>query len=136
MSVAIDVRYEGDLQCTSVHGPSGARLGTDAPVDNGGKARTFSPTDLVATALGSCMLTVVAKTAAERGWPIAGARAQVEKEMTVERPRRIARLQVRLTLPASLDAHARQVIERTAHTCPVGNSLSPDTKIEVHFVYE
>ncbi len=135
MSVHIECSYEGDLHCSAVHGPSGGTLTTDAPADNHGLARTFSPTDLVATAIGTCMLTVMGIDARPRHISLDGARAIVEKEMTKTPPRRVERLTVRLLLPASLDAKERAAVERTARTCPVAASLHPDVNVALIFEY-
>lgn len=132
--VQIDVRYEGELHCVAVHGPSGRELATDAPVDNHGRGESFSPTDLVATALGTCMLTVMGIAAREHGWDIAGAAASVVKGMASD-PRRVARLEVAVRMPAGLDARAREVLERTARTCPVFQSLSAAMDVPVRFVW-
>src|SRR5512142_1907828 len=99
MAVQIQCRYEGDLHCSATHGPSGSVLSTDAPADNQGRAETFSPTDLVATALGTCMLTLMGIYARPRNIRIEGARVTVEKEMAKTPPRRIAKLNVRIVLP-------------------------------------
>jgi len=79
--VRMSIVYRGDLRCEAVHGPSGSRVETDAPADNGGRAERFSPTDLVAAALGSCMMTILGLRARERGWDLAGMTAEIEKEM-------------------------------------------------------
>ena len=94
MGVVMDITYEGNLNCTATHGPSGMCLRTDAPVDNGGKGETFSPTDLVGTALGTCIITIMGKKAERLGLDIAGTRLRVVKEMTTAPPRRIGRLEV------------------------------------------
>jgi len=135
MAVTMDVVYEGDLHCTITHGPSGSLLVTDAPVDNRGKGEAFSPTDLAGASLGSCMLTTMGIVARDRGWAMEGATARVTKEMGSTPRRHIAKLTVEITLPASLDAHAREVLERTAHTCPVHTSLGDPTKVELSFAY-
>jgi putative redox protein len=135
MAVHIDVQYQGDLHCSAVHGPSGSTLATDAPADNQGLAQTFSPTDLVATAIGSCMLTVMGIYARPRGISFGGAHATVEKEMTKTPPRRIERLTVTLHLPAALDGKTRAALEQVARTCPVAASLHPEVKIAVAFEY-
>lgn len=135
MSVHIECRYEGDLHCSTVHGPSGSILGTDAPADNQGRAETFSPTDLVATALGSCLLTIMGIYARPRNIRIEGARAAVEKEMTKTPPRRIAKLTVRISLPATLSEKARGGLEQAARACPVAASLHPDVEVALVFEY-
>ena len=90
--VEMTIQYEGELRCTATHGPSGCRLQTDAPVDNMGKGETFSPTDLVATGLGACILTIIGIVAKRHAIPVRGATVKVTKVMTTEPPRRIARL--------------------------------------------
>jgi putative redox protein len=131
--VQIQIRYEGDLRCVSVHAPSGARLSTDAPVDNQGRGESFSPTDLVATALGTCMLTTMGIVSKRHGWSLEGAVATVEKIMVADPARRIGRLEVKIRVPASLDERARETLEKTARTCPVEKSLSPAVEIPVVF---
>lgn len=135
--VSIDIVYQGDLHCRAVHGPSSTQLETDAPVDNQGKGESFSPTDLVATALGTCMATTMGIVSKKRGWSIDGARFAVKKHMTPP-PRRIARLEVRIEMPASTsvyDAAVRGELERTAHTCPVRISLLDAIEVPVEFVW-
>lgn len=134
--VQIEGRYEGDLRCESVHGPSGARLATDAPKDNEGRGEAFSPTDLVATALGTCIATTIAIFARRRGFDVDGMTWRVEKHMVADPLRRIGRLPVEIHLPAALTADQRQVVERAAHTCPVTKSIHPDVEAPVTFVYD
>ncbi len=135
MAVRVDVTYLGDLHCEAVHGPSGDRLPTDAPVDNRGRGEHFSPTDLVGTAMGTCMLTIMGIAARDRGWDMTGATASVEKEMGAEPRRHIARLTVRITLPAALEPRARKVLEQAALGCPVHASLGERTKVDLSFEY-
>ena len=131
--VSIHVAYEGDLHCSATHGPSAAVVETDAPVDNHGRGASFSPTDLVATALGSCMLTIMGIVAARHDWDLSGASAEVEKEMTADPVRRIGALHVVLRIPADLPADARAALERAALGCPVHKSLHPDCRIPLRF---
>ena len=135
MAVEIDVEYLGDLHCRATHGPSHATLTTDAPVDNGGKGELFSPTDLVAAGLGTCVLTVMGLMARRKGFDLAGTRVHVAKEMTSSGTRRIARLTVVINLPASLtlSAENRALIEKAAHSCPVHQSLHPDVAGDIRF---
>ncbi|NIP97177.1 MAG: OsmC family protein, partial [Akkermansiaceae bacterium] len=91
--VEIEINYEGQLRCGAEHGPSKDTLKTDAPVDNHGRGEAFSPTDLVATALGSCMLTIMGIVAQRDGIPLEGSRARVVKHMSTDTPRRIAKLE-------------------------------------------
>ena len=135
--VDIYVKYEGELRCAARHGPSSSQLTADAPVDNHGRGAAFSPTDLVATALGTCMLTTMGIRALKEGWVIAGIDMHVKKQMSAELPRRIARLTVTATVPpevsAKLDGEARAVLEHTAHTCPVRISLHDQIDVPVTF---
>ena len=135
MAVIIEVLYEGDLECTLTHEPSGDRMKTDAPVDNRGRGAHFSPTDLVGASMGSCMLTVMGIAARDRGWDMKGATAKVVKEMGAEPRRHIAKLTVAITLPAALDDKARVLLERTARTCPVEASLGALTEVALTFQY-
>lgn len=135
MAVRVEVSYEGDLHCTAVHGPSLDRLLTDAPTDNRGRGERFSPTDLVGTAMGTCMLTIMGIAAQDRGIDIRGARASVLKEMGSVPRRHIARLAVRITLPAALSDRERAVMEAAARGCPVAASLGPRTTVDLSFEY-
>jgi putative redox protein len=132
--VTINARYEGDLCCTAVHGPSSANLSTDAPKDNEGLGRYFSPTDLVATALATCILTTMGIVARRHGIALKDATAKVEKHMQAS-PRRIARLPVELRVPGAFTADQKKLLEATAHACPVHKSLHPDidAPITIHW---
>ena len=131
--VTIQVKYDGGLRCTSEHGPSKTTLVTDAPVDNMGKGESFSPTDLVATALGSCVLTTMAIVADRHGWKMEGSQATVEKHMVADPARRIGKLVVSIRMKGEFDARARETLERTAHTCPVHKSLASNVEIPMTF---
>lgn len=133
--VAIQVEYQGDLHCRAVHGPSRTELTTDAPVDNQGRGESFSPTDLVATALGTCMLTVMGILARTLKLDITGSTATVEKEMTAVPPRRIQRLRVKIHVPQTHSPEDRMKLERAVHTCPVHRSLHPGVEMPVEFVW-
>lgn len=133
--VSIAIEYEGDLHCRAVHCPSGTVLMTDAPADNSGKAESFSPTDLVASALGTCILTVMATKAHSLGIDIRGATAIVEKEMA-KGPRKISRLATTVRLPRhQVEQRQRQRLERAAFTCPVHKSMSPEVDMPIMFVW-
>ena len=121
--VDIEISYEGELRCRAVHEPSAFELVTDAPVDNCGRGQSFSPTDLVATALGTCVLTMMGIVAHRHDWDITGVRGAVRKHMVADPQRRIERLVVKVTGGAQLYADARKVLERAALTCPVNESL-------------
>ena len=133
--VEIDAVYEGDLHCRLSHGPSGAVLVTDAPVDNHGRGAAFAPTDLVAAALDSCMLTVMGIVAQRHGIDLSGTRAHVKKEMVSDPGRRIKRLDTTITFAKPFDAAQRALLERTALTCPVHHSLRSEIEVPVRFVY-
>ena len=133
--VEIACTYDGDLSCTVTHGPSGTWFRTDAPVDNRGQGRLISPTDLLAAAIGSCALTIMAIAAFDRGIELRGARVVVTKEMGAQPRRRIARLTCEFTLPAALDERERTVLERAAATCPVQASLGERTELVLRFRY-
>lgn len=127
--------YEGGLRCRATHGPSGTTLVTDAPVDNHGKGESFSPTDLVATALGGCMMTVMGIVAERHGIELAGMTAETEKVMTAAPPRRIASLRTRITIPLPPDHPQRSALEQAARACPVHKSLHPEIDAPVEFVW-
>lgn len=131
--VEIDIAYEGSLRTTAIHEPSGARLITDAPKDNQGEGQSFSPTDLVATALGTCMLTIMGIAARTHQIDLAGATVRVQKEMTAQPPRRIAKLTVDLTIPRPTTPEQQRRLRDAAMNCPVHKSLHPDVEIPVNF---
>lgn len=133
--VKITGEYQGDLHCRVAHGPSGRTLETDAPVDNQGRGEAFSPTDLVAAALGTCMLTVMGMAARRLGLDLKGARLEATKEMSTDTPRRIARLETHIWLPVQRSADAGGVLERAAHACPVHQSLHPaiEGQVVIHW---
>ena len=129
------ITYNGGLRTTSVHERSGNEIITDAPVDNQGKGEAFSPTDLLATSLGNCMLTIVGIAAASHGFSIDGATAEVTKVMA-ENPRRVSEIAVNFQFPANgYSDKDKTIIERSAHTCPVAMSLHPDIKQTISFNY-
>jgi putative redox protein len=135
MSVQIDVTYEGALRCRATHGPSGMTLLSDAPVDNCGKGESFSPTDLVATALGNCMLTVMGIFAERHQLDLTGATARVLKEMSATAPRRIVKLTCEVNVPLPGDHPLREALERAALTCPVHQSLHPEMEKPIQFIW-
>ncbi len=131
--VNISIRYEGALRCAATHGPSGQTLFTDAPVDNHGRGESFSPTDLVATALGTCMATSMGIVSERHTIDLAGMKIEVTKEMTKEAPRRIARLVTVIDVPLPADHPDRDLLERAALTCPVHQSLHPEIEKPLDF---
>jgi putative redox protein len=116
------------------HGPSGTRIATEAPVDNGGTGSSFSPTDLVGAALASCALTTMALAASREGIPFGEAKATVEKRMTPP-PRRIGELVLQIQMPPGLTRAHRARLEEVAHGCPVARSIHPDLKQPMTFTY-
>jgi putative redox protein len=134
MAVEITGRHIGGLKLELRHGPSGATLRTAAPVDNAGDGSSYSPTDLLAAALGSCMLTLMAIAARRAGIPFDDAAFMLEKHMRTS-PRRVEAIPVRIRMPAGLTAPQRQLLEHAALTCPVHLSLHPDVRRDVRFEY-
>ncbi|WP_285010644.1 OsmC family protein [Pedobacter faecalis] len=129
------ITYNGGLRTTSVHERSGNTITTDAPVDNKGKGEAFSPTDLLATSLGNCMLTIVGIAANEHGFDIDGTTCEITKIMA-EGPRRVSEIIVEFQFPDNnYSDKVKAIIERSAHTCPVAYSLHPDIKQTVTFNY-
>lgn len=133
--VDIAVRYTGELRCEAVHGPSGATLTTDAPVDNHGRGEAFSPTDLVAAALPACMLTIMGIVAERHDLDLVGMTARTEKVMSQDAPRRIASLRTTIEVPLAADHPKRGMLENAAHTCPVHKSLHPEIDASIEFVW-
>ena len=133
--VRIDVTYQGGLRCEATHGPSGQRLVTDAPVDNRGKGESFSPTDLVATALGTCIPTIMGIVAEREKIDLTSLRITVQKEMSAEAPRRIAKLITRIMMPKGLTDQQKAKLEKAAHTCPVHQTLDGKVEMPIEFVY-
>ncbi len=128
------VTYLGDLRTSSVHIQSGSEILSDAPVDNNGKGEAFSPTDTVANALATCMLTVMGIKARTLDVDFTGATAEVTKFMQAE-PRKISKIEVKLDMKIAADERTRLVLERTAFTCPVYLSLHPDIEKDVTFIW-
>lgn len=133
--VSIRMEYQGDLHCQAVHGPSGTVLTTDAPKDNQGRGESFSPTDLVATALGTCILSVMGIMARTLKIDMSGATATVDKEMATVPTRKIQKLAVKIHVPAALTDEQKQKLERAAHTCPVHKSMHPDVQMPIEFTW-
>lgn len=131
--VAIQVLYQGELHCQATHGPSGAVLETDAPKDNMGKGENFSPTDLVGTALGACMLTLMGIAAKSLAIDLTGVTVSVEKEMVKAPVRRIGKLSVQINVPMYVSDEHKKKLEHAAMTCPVHQSLHPDIALPVEF---
>lgn len=131
--VQINIVYQGELRCSAVHQPSGAELLTDAPRDNHGKGESFSPTDLVATALGTCMLTTMGIYAQKAGIDLRGSKVTVVKEMVVQPMRRVGTLGVVVEVPVALDDEHKGKLIHAAENCPVTKSLHPDVLMPIEF---
>ena len=128
------IEYKGELRTEAVHLRSGKTIITDAPIDNQGKGEAFSPTDLVATALGSCMMTIMGIIAERNDIDIENATAEVEKVMG-DNPRRISEIKIKFNLFSEINQLDREKLERAAKTCPVSNSLSKNLKEKITFIY-
>lgn len=125
--------YEGKLHCQATHGPSHAVLTTDAPKDNMGQGASFSPTDLVATALATCMLTTMGIVAQRNNIDMSGATARVIKDMVTAPARRVGTLTCEITVPTVLNDEQQTRLREAALHCPVKISLHPDINIPVTF---
>ena len=130
----ISTSYLGDLRTEITHVQSGSKVFTDAPTDNNGKGESISPTDMVAAALGSCMLTLMALAARRMGIELKGTRVDIDKVMA-SNPRRIAEIRLNFHFPEEYDDKSRKIIERAGETCPVGKSLHPDLKQVITYHY-
>lgn len=129
------VVYEGDLRTTCTHVKSSNNFETDAPTDNNGKGERFSPTDLLATSLGTCMLTVMGIKARTMGFDLNGVKIEVEKIMKAD-PRRVGGINLFFDIPDNLkgiDEKAKQVLKNTGNTCPVMYSIHPDIEVRVNW---
>ncbi|HEY0091750.1 MAG TPA: OsmC family protein [Flavobacterium sp.] len=126
------ITYLGELRTSSIHLQSGTEILSDAPTDNHGKGEAFSPTDLVANALGSCMISIMAIKTMDTDIDLVGSTAEVTKIMQPE-PRRIARIEVIMNMSVNVDQKWKSILERAALTCPVFLSLHPDIEKAVTF---
>jgi putative redox protein len=131
--VQIDAVYEGKLRCKATHADSGTTLLTDAPRDNEGNGESFSPTDLVATAVGTCMLTTMGIVARRNDIDFTGAAVRVRKEMAPAPDRRIAKLTIEITGPSTVAEAHRLMLEKAAISCPVSKSLHPQVQTGIVF---
>ncbi|MFQ5749429.1 MAG: OsmC family protein [Planctomycetota bacterium] len=131
--VRVEIVYQGGLRCQATHAPSGNRIVTDAPVDNQGKGESFSPTDLMATSLGTCLLTIMGIVAQRHGVDLEGTTVTVEKLMVADPLRRVGRLEVRVSVPLPVSPADRTRLEHAARTCPVHQSLDPRVERPITF---
>jgi putative redox protein len=133
--VEISIAYTGKLRCEAKHGPSGVTLLTDAPKDNMGEGAYFSPTDLVATALGTCMVTIMGMVAQRENIDLSGTTVHVTKEMVSAPVRRIGKLTVHINVPVKITPEQQQKLRNAAMTCPVHKSLHPDVETPIEFTW-
>jgi len=133
--VKMKITYEGQLHCSLTHEPSGSVISTDAPKDNMGKGEAFSPTDLVAAALGSCMLTVMGIVAARHNIDLKGTTVDVSKDMIANPVRRIGSIGVIFYMASGIPEDKRGMLEAAAHSCPVHKSLHPEVQTPIQFIY-
>ena len=133
--VKINIIYEGNLRCRLTHLPSGDEILTDAPVDNMGKGEAFSPTDLVAAAAGSCMLTIMGIVAQKHHVNLEGTQVEIIKEMVSAPMRRIGRIEIIFKMTKGIDHAKRSMLERAAETCPVMKSLHQSINIPIRYIY-
>ena len=133
-SITVKGKYEGQLRCSLVHNGSQSLINTDAPIDNNGKGESFSPTDLVAAALGSCMLTIIGIRANSKRIEIGNPEFSILKIMG-ESPRKIEEIQLEINLPDSITQKDRVYLEKEGLNCPVALSLNKDLKQNVSFKY-
>ena len=135
--VPISIAYQGQLRCIASHDNSSTRFITDAPKDNFGKGESFSPTDLVAAALGSCIITTMGIFAQKEKMELVldGTRIAVEKHMSSEGPLRIQKLVAQLAFPVGIPLHYRPRLKEIGDNCPVAKSLHPDIRLEISYGY-
>lgn len=132
----VSAKYIGDLRMECVHNQSGTKIVTDAPSDNQGKGESFSPTDLCATALGTCAMTIIGIYAKNHGVDVTGAEVEITKTMSAD-PRRIGKIEAVFKMPArSYSAKEKTSIERCVHSCPVHLTLHPDVEQVFTFIWQ
>ena len=129
-----EIKYKGNLRTTAIHLDSGSEISTDAPKDNHGLGETFSPTDMVCTALASCILTIMAIAVEKDNVDIKGTTAVVKKTMG-KNPRRISKIDIDLTFPREYDQKTKTILERAAYNCPVHHTLSETVEKNISFNY-
>ena len=134
--IEITTHYEGGLHCRNTHVPTGTQFSTDAPEDNNGRGETFSPTDLLAAALGSCLATIMGIVAQKMDIVLDGMKIDVKKHMSESLPRRVARLEVRIEVPLHVDHPERRVLESAALSCPVSLSIHPEIKVPIEWCWQ
>ncbi len=126
------ITYQGNLRCEAVHLQSSSSIETDAPTDNRGKGERFSPTDLLCVSLATCMLTTMGIKAADMNVDITHSKAEVKKHMAND-PRRVAKIEVTVSLPENINEKERLILERTGNKCPVAKSVHPDIELVLKY---
>ena len=134
MNNQIEIIYEGHLRTKATHLSSGSEILTDAPVDNQGKGEKFSPTDLIASALGSCILTIMGITAKVQNINIEGTKARVEKIMG-QSPRKISQVNIEIIFATTISDKHKTILERAARHCPVAKTLQNNIEENIKFIY-
>jgi uncharacterized OsmC-like protein len=134
--VHIDVAYQGKLRCQAVHQPSNTSIHTDAPVDNHGLGESFSPTDLVATALASCIATIMGIVAERNEIDLTGLEIGVDKTMSAKPPRRISNVSLKIKMPIAADHPQADMLKNAALACPVHKSLHPDIEMPIEWIWQ
>ena len=129
-----EIKYQGDLITTATHLDSGSEISTDAPKDNHGLGQTFSPTDMVCSALASCILTIMAIAVEKNNVDIKGTKAMVKKTMG-NNPRRIAKIQIDIVFPKEYDSKTKTILKKAAYNCPVHHTLSETVEKNISFTY-
>ena len=132
-STKISCNYLGDLHAEAKHLLSGSVIHTDAPKDHDGEGKYFAPTDLLASALGTCVITIMGIEAKRRGWKLGEINVHVYKTMTSEGPRKIKSLVLEIFMPLQLDSHRFEVLKNTAEECPVKLNLEESIYIELNW---
>jgi putative redox protein len=130
-----NITYVGELRCESVHGPSNVHLTTDAPTDNHGKGESFSPTDLIVTALATCIITTAGMIAQREHVKLEGTKIYAEKHMSADSPRRIVKIVLKFDMPKNIPLNFRPKLRVTADACPVKQSIHPDIEVATHFEF-
>ena len=130
----LEIKYRGDLRTTATHLDSGSKISTDAPKDNHGLGETFSPTDMVCSALASCIITIMAIAVEKNDIDIKNTIAIVKKTMG-NNPRRIVKIEINLTFPKEYDLKTKTILQKAAHNCPVHHSLSEKIEKDISFTY-
>ena len=129
-----EIKYQGNLRTIATHLDSGSEISTDAPKDNHGLGQTFSPTDMVCSALASCILTIMAIAVEKNNVDIKGTKAMVKKIMA-NNPRRIAKIEIDIVFPKEYDSKTKTILEKAAYNCPVHHTLSETVEKNISFTY-